>query len=117
MHSGFTALRSAMPMNCRKDLRGRVKITDALKADIDRINAIWRDTRAEHGAGGPFLFGGFTAADAMFAPVASRFRTYGVELDEAGAAYRDTILSMDEMKKWDAAAEAEPWVVEEDEVP
>ncbi|EKV32708.1 Glutathione S-transferase [Caenispirillum salinarum AK4] len=117
MHSGFTALRGAMPMNCRKDLRGRVKMTDALKADIDRIAAIWRDTRAEHGAGGPFLFGGFTAADAMFAPVASRFRTYGVDLDAAGAEYMDAILSMPEMKEWYAAAEAEPWVVNEDELP
>lgn len=117
MHSGFTALRSAMPMNCRKDLRGRVKVTGALKADIDRISAIWRGTREEYGIGGPFLFGGFTAADAMFAPVASRFRTYGVELDEVASEYRDTILSMNEMKEWCAAAEAEPWTVGEDEVP
>jgi glutathione S-transferase len=117
MHSGFTALRSAMPMNCRRDLRGRVAMTDALQADIDRIAAIWRETRAEHGAGGPFLFGGFTAADAMFAPVASRFRTYGVELDTVAAEYRDAILEMPEMREWYEAAAAEPWTVEDDELP
>lgn len=104
-------------MNCRKDLTGRVKVTDALKADIERIAAIWRAARADHGAGGPFLFGGFTAADAMFAPVVSRFRTYGVELDDVGKAYMDAILSMNEMKEWYAAAMVEPWVVEEDELP
>ena len=87
-------------------------IGDALEGDITRIVAIWREARARFGAGGPFLFGAFSNADAMFAPVATRFRTYGVDLhrfgdDGSAAAYGRTILSLPAIAEWTAGAEAE----------
>ena len=108
MHSGFTTLRNDMPM----DLLGRFAsppLSAALEADIARIAAIWRDTRARFGQGGPFLFGAFTCADAMYAPVATRFRTYGVDLgrfgdDGTGAAYAATILALPAMAEWTEGA-------------
>jgi glutathione S-transferase len=111
MHSGFFALRNEMSM----DLLGRFRtphMSDALEADIERIVAIWHDARGRFGAGGPFLFGAFTNADAMFAPVATRFRTYGVDLSRFGddgraSAYTTTILAMPEMAEWTEGAKAE----------
>ena len=108
MHSGFTTLRNDMPM----DLLGRFAsppLSAALEADIARIAAIWRATRARFGQGGPFLFGAFTCADAMYAPVATRFRTYGVDLgrfgdDGTGAAYAATILALPAMAEWTEGA-------------
>ena len=76
-------------------------------ADIDRITALWKDCRQRHGRSGDFLFGHFTIADAMYAPVATRFQTYEVELDPVSAAYRDTILAMPAMRQWYAEAAAE----------
>jgi glutathione S-transferase len=115
MHAGFAGLRRAMPMNVRKSLPGRGREPGAI-ADIERITAIWREARARFGAGGPFLLGRFSMADAMYAPVAFRFATYGVALDPVSAAWRDTILSTDPMREWAAAARAEPWIVPEDEI-
>ncbi len=111
MHSGFVTLRNDMPM----DLLARLPaptITPALETDIRRIVAIWHDARTRFGAGGPFLFGAFTNADAMYAPVATRFRTYGVDLgrfgdDGTAQAYADTILAMPEMAEWTEGAVAE----------
>jgi glutathione S-transferase len=111
MHSGFAALRQQMPM----DLLGRLPtppIGDDLKGDIMRIAAIWREARGSFGAGGPFLFGGFSNADAMFAPVATRFRTYGVDLGQFGddgsaAAYGQTVLAIPALAEWTRGAEAE----------
>jgi glutathione S-transferase len=111
MHAGFATLRNDMPM----DLLGRFPsppLSAALEADIGRIAAIWRDTRVRFGQGGPFLFGAFTNADAMYAPVATRFRTYGVDLgrfgdDGTGAAYAATILAMPAMAEWTQGAEDE----------
>ena len=111
MHSGFATLRNDMPM----DLLSRLPsppISAALEADIARIAAIWRDTRARFGQGGPFLFGAFTNADAMYAPVATRFRTYGVDLarfgdDGTGAAYTDAILALPAMAEWTEGAAEE----------
>ena len=83
MHAGFATLRNDMSM----DLLSRLPsppISAALEADIKRIAALWRETRARFGKGGPFLFGAFTNADAMYAPVATRFRTYGVDLSRFG---------------------------------
>ena len=101
MHSGFVTLRNEMSM----DLLARFPtppIGDELARDVSRIVAIWRETRARYGGGGQFLFGAFTNADAMYAPVATRFRTYGVDLaafgdDGKAAAYAETILSSPEM--------------------
>ena len=106
MHAGFAALRTHMPMNTRKSMPGRGRNPEVL-ADIDRITALWKDCRQRHGRSGDFLFGHFTIADAMYAPVATRFQTYEVELDPVSAAYRDTILAMPAMRQWYAEAAAE----------
>jgi glutathione S-transferase len=105
MHSGFTALRRDLSM----DIRARISkpFADDAKADIARICEIWRECR-QSASGGPFLFGHFTIADAMYAPVAARFQTYGVELDPVCAAYRDTILGLAPMKEWIAAGANDP---------
>lgn len=115
MHAGFSALRRAMPMNVRKRLPGRGRDGAAL-TDIARITSIWRDARIRFGAGGPFLLGGFTIADAMFAPVAFRFATYEVPLDPVCAAWNDALLATEPMREWAASAQSEPWIVPEDEI-
>ncbi len=108
MHSGFPALRKEFPMDFHARIGGRVPAEQA-KADIARVVQIWREMRRSFGAGGPFLFGGFTIADAMYAPVATRFRTYGIELaafGDAGTAadYAQAILAMPQMEEWGAGA-------------
>ncbi len=113
MHSGFAALRREMPMDfARIKPVERAAIGDAVEADIRRIVTLWRYCRQEFGIGGPFLFGDYTIADTMYVPVASRFRTYGVDLaafgdDGTAAAYVETVLSMPEIADWRMAAEAE----------
>jgi glutathione S-transferase len=115
MHSGFGALRSHMPMNLRKTLPGKGQ-GPAVERDIARIAAIWGDCRSRFGGRGPFLFGTASAADAMYAPVATRFRTYGVALDPVGEAYVEAIYAWPPFREWQAAALAEPWIIPEDEV-
>lgn len=115
MHAGFGALRAALPMNLRADRPG-VPVTPAVQADIDRIIAVWCDCRRRYGAAGPFLFGRFSIADAMFAPVVARFKTYHVRLAAMESEYVDAILSLAPMRDWRAAAKAEPWTIEADEV-
>jgi len=119
MHAGFAALRSHMPMNLRKSLPG-LGMGPGVADDIARISAIWQDCRsrfgADGGAGGPFLFGAASAADAMYAPVATRFRTYGVALDPVAAAYVEAVHAWPAFRQWQAAALAEPWIIPEDEV-
>jgi glutathione S-transferase len=110
MHSGFSALRSALPMNVKARFPG-FKVWNRAQADIDRICAIWRDCLDRYG--GPHLFGKRTLADAMYAPVATRFLTYDVKLDRECAGYCDTIMSMPEMIEWVAAAKREPEEIEE----
>ncbi len=106
MHSGFTNVRNQMPMNVRREIAGRGK-TPEVAAEVARIEAIWSECRARNANGGPFLFGAFSIADAMYAPVASRFRTYGVGLHGAAADYIDTILALPAMQEWIADAHAE----------
>ena len=108
MHSGFEALRESMPMNCRRRVAGFRAPEDAAE-DIRRIRQIWRWCRETWGNGGDFLFGDFSIADAMYAPVVSRFHTYGVRQGPVERAYVDAVLSLDAMKEWmrDAAAESE----------
>lgn len=111
MHAGFQALRNDMPMDLISSLP-MPALGDALRTDIERIVAIWRDTRERFGKGGAYLFGAFSNADAMYAPVATRFRTYGVPLgafgdDGTAAAYVDTIYAMPTMAEWTADAGAE----------
>jgi glutathione S-transferase len=115
MHSGFQALRRHMPMNLRKNLPGKGR-GQGVEADILRIGALWQDCRQRFGKGGPFLFGRASAADAMYAPVATRFRTYRVELDPLAADYVEAVLAWPALRDWQAAALEEPWIIPEDEV-
>jgi glutathione S-transferase len=114
MHAGFSALRGACPMNVAwvHETRDR---GPQVAADVARISAIWREARERFGAGGPFLFGGFTAADAMFAPVVSRFASYSIALDTVCSAYRDAVLATKGFQSWRLGALAEPWIIAEDE--
>lgn len=114
MHSGFSALRTEMPMNIRATGR-KVTPSPEAAADIARILAIWSSTRERFGVGGPWLFGAFSVADAMYAPVASRFRTYGVALPDPLAAYQATVLGSLAMQEWSAAAAAESETIAADE--
>lgn len=107
MHAGFGALRQACPMNCRRRFES-FDLSPEVEADIARIQAIWAECRERYAEGGDFLFGHFTNADAMFAPVASRFMTYGVTLDATSRAYVDTLVAHPPMHEWCEAAALEP---------
>ncbi|WP_437987104.1 glutathione S-transferase family protein [Sorangium sp. So ce117] len=111
MASSFTALRTALPMNVRRKIQG-VALTDAASQDIARVQAIWSDCRSRFGQGGEFLFGRFSVADAMYAPVATRFDTYGVELDAVSRRYVASILALPAMQAWIAKAREEPHIIE-----
>ena len=110
MHSGFAALRARMPMNLRNSYPGR-GVTPEVESDVARIVGLWSDSRAM--ASGPFLFGDFCIADAMFAPVATRFVTYGVKLPPVCHRYVDTLIALPAMQLWYADARAEREAVEE----
>ena len=106
MHSGFAPLRANMPMDMRNELPGRGRTPEVL-ANIDRIAAVWRERR------GKFLFGDqVTIPDIMYAPVVSRFRTYGVDLDERCAAYSDAVWEYELLQQWFHAAREESWIIE-----
>jgi glutathione S-transferase len=111
MHSGYPALRSDMPMNIRASKPG-IGHSPAALADAAQIQARWRQLRERFGAGGDFLFGAFTLADCFHAPVVTRFRTYGVELDPVAARYVEAMSALPEMQRWRAAALEEPWRIE-----
>ena len=113
-HSGYAALRTAMPMNIRSTLPGKGASAEVL-AEIDRLCVRWRETRRVFGMGGPFLFGSFCAADAFFAPVVSRFVTYDVVLEEEARAYQEELHGTSGMRKWCAAALEETEFVAMDE--
>jgi glutathione S-transferase len=114
MHAGFAILRNSMPMNCRAMGR-KVPLPDGLTREIDRIFAIWSDCRHRFGEDNSWLFGDFSVADAMFAPVVLRFRTYGINLPESALHYPHRLLRSDAMQEWLAAAESETEVIESDE--
>jgi len=110
MHSGFGTLRSQWPMNARAE--GRRTPPDAARAaDIGRIEDIWRDCRDRFAARGPWLFGEYSVADAMFAPVVLRFRTYGHPMRRTSAEYSATVLADAHLRDWLAAAAAEKWTI------
>ncbi len=111
MHAGFAELRRDLPMDLRNRYPGR-DLAPGTARDIARIVEIWQDCRTRFGAGGDFLFGAFSLADAAYAPVVSRFVTYDVALPEVAAAYRDAVMAWPAMREWAAAAEAEPWVID-----
>lgn len=113
MHSGFTQLRTHMPMNLRGSHPGKGR-TPEVNADIQRITHLWEECLKEFK--GPFLFGHFTVADAMYAPVVTRFRTYGVKMKPAAAEYCQTILELPAFKEWEAAGIKEPWKIKASEI-
>jgi glutathione S-transferase len=113
IHSGFTTLRSSLPVNLKGHFPG-FKIWSRAQADIDRVCTIWRECLAE--TGGPFLFGERSMADAMYAPVVTRFMTYDVPLEDRLASYASFIMQLPEMQEWIAAAKLEPTDIEELEV-
>lgn len=113
IHSGFTTLRASLPVNIKGHFPN-FKIWSRAQADIERVQFIWRECLAA--SGGPFLFGERSIADAMYAPVVTRFMTYDVKLDDQLAAYASTIMTMPEMQEWIAAAKMEPEAFEELEV-
>jgi glutathione S-transferase len=112
MHSSFGALRKQMPMNSRRQPDG-YRWNAAAQADIDRVQALWRELRGTHGDDGEFLCGSFGIVDAMFAPVALRFIGYGVPMDETAVCYVDALAALPAMREWRAAAAAEPEHLEE----
>ena len=114
MHSGFSVLRSCMPMNCRAMGR-KVPLPDELGLDIDRVIAIWSECHKKYGDKGGWLFGKFSVADAMFAPVVLRFRTYGINLPESAGYYPHRLLESKAMQEWLLAAESEIEVIDGDE--
>ena len=111
MHSGFAALRRELPMDMRN--RAPVAPSSQTLSDIARIQEIWDDCRGRFGSEGDFLFGAPGLADAFFAPVVSRFATYGIPLAGAAATYAEAVQSWAAYREWLAAAEAEPWVIDE----
>jgi len=114
MHSSFMALRNQMPMNCRA-LNRHVPMADALRADIDRVCALWNTALTAHSGIGPWLLGNFSIADAMFAPVVMRFRNYGVAVPASIQAYCEHVLADVDMRAWVEAGLRESWIVEADE--
>ncbi len=115
MHSGFQAFRSECPVNIRRAPK-TVKLSPAAVANIKRIETIWAECRKKYGKGGPFLFGKFSNADAMFAPIASRCVTYDIKLSKVSADYVKAVLATPAYQAWKDMALKEPWMVKEDEV-
>ena len=115
MHAGFVPLRRACPMNMWRPVKKRELAADAL-ANVARIDAMWTDCRKRYGAVGPFLFGAFSNADAMYAPVVARFHTYDIEVSAEARVYMTAMMALPAWKEWTAAALKEPWVLPEDEV-
>jgi len=113
MHSGFMGLRSEMPMNIRA--KRTVTPSESALRDIQRIDEIWSDCRAQYANEGGWLFGKFSIADCMYAPVVMRFVTYGAELSDAGRRYMETVLANSSVKNWIAAALQETEIIPEDE--
>jgi glutathione S-transferase len=110
MHSGFAKLRAHLPMDLKRAPAPRA-YPEEVAADIARIEAIWAECRSEKPTGGPFLYGAFSAADAMFAPVVTRFRTYAVPVSAATREYCEAVFAHPPMQEWVAAALKEPWVI------
>lgn len=111
MHSSFAALRRELPMNVRKTY-SPIELSDEVHAEIDRLLQLWAQARARFGGTGEFLFGKWCAADIMFAPVVTRFITYGVELPPFAAMYMKSVLSQRDVNEWIDKAQDEPWVIE-----
>jgi glutathione S-transferase len=115
MHAGFAPLRRHCPMNIRRLPKPR-QLTAEVEGDVKRIDTMWADCRARFGKGGSFLFGGFGAADAMYAPIVSRLHTYGMDVSSAARSYMDAVMALPGWAEWTAAARREPWVMQRCEV-
>jgi glutathione S-transferase len=115
MHAGFVPLRRHCPMNMWRPVKPRELPPDVV-TNVRRIDAMWTECRARYGKNGLFLFGTFGAADAMYAPVVSRFHTYAVEVGAASRAYMAAVMALPAWQEWQVAALKEPWVLAEDEV-
>ena len=115
MHAGFFYLRTNMLCNIRGRYPGK-GMTPESKRDINHILEIWTSCRKKHKTQGPYLFGQFTVADAMFMPVVTRFRTYGVTLKGTSKEYAQTMLNLKAFKEWEEAAIKEPWVIKKSEI-
>lgn len=113
MHAGFTTLRSNAPMNLRASHPGKVS-SDLVARDLHRLETLWGDLLAR--SGGPFLFGAFTAADAMFARVATRIRTYALPVSDGAAGYVEAIYGLPAFQAWLGMALHEPWIIDDDEI-
>ena len=116
MHSSYLPLRRQCPMNIRKRVEGAEMAEDA-RADVVRILTLWAEARARFGQGGPYLFGTFSAADIIYAPVVSRFITYGVPVPGFAVAYMQAVWEHEWLQAWVTAAESEDWVIEQFETP
>jgi glutathione S-transferase len=114
MHAGFVPLRRHCPMNMWRPVKRR-DLPAEVAANVARLDSMWSDCRTRFGAGGPFLFGRFSAADAMYAPVASRFHTYDVQVGAVSRAYMEALMALPAWTEWRQAALKEPWVLPEDE--
>jgi len=110
MHSGFVEVRSQMPMDLRNTFPAPER-NGPLDAEINRIDTIWQRCRERFGSGGPFLFGTFTIADCMFAPVVGRFSSYQIDVSDDSAVYMEAVLRTPEMTEWMDGARSEPWVI------
>ncbi len=115
MHSGFAALREECTMNLHRPIRAKALSADAC-ADIARIQQSWSECRARYGKRGPYLFGAFSGADAMYAPVVHRFRTYAIDVKPDVGDYMDAMLALPAMQEWTRAALAETLLIEKFEV-
>ncbi|MFD2649530.1 glutathione S-transferase family protein [Devosia albogilva] len=113
MHAGFSGLRTHAPMNLRASHPGKVDL-DSVARDLKRLEALWGGMLER--SGGPFLFGAFTAADAMYAPVATRIRTYDLPVTDRLAEYVEAIYGLPAFQEWLAEALKEPWIVDDDEI-
>ncbi len=113
MHAGFSALRTQAPMNLRASHPGKVDL-DSVRKDLHRVEQLWGDLLGR--SGGPFLFGEFTAADAMYAPLATRLRTYDLPISDTAAKYVEAIYALPAFQEWRALALKEPWIVDDDEI-
>ncbi len=111
MHAGFVALRQACPTNFRRPVKA-IPLSDEVRADVARIEAAWSHARATFGRGGSFLFGRFSAADAMFAPVVNRFHVYDIPVSKAAREYMEATMALPAWKAWIAGAHAESWRIE-----
>ena len=111
MHAGFGPLRQALTMDVLTKYEPRTW-EETVAKNIARVQDIWRDCRTRFGADGDFLFGAFTIADAMYAPVVTRFKTYAVEMDDVSSAYADAVMALPAMQTWIAEAAEEPWVID-----